>query len=79
MPLWKATASLLIGFLDPIAERSGVLARLVNLGYLLDPSGAPDPEELELAIEEFQADNQMNPSGQLDEQTRSALHDAYGC
>jgi hypothetical protein len=74
-----AAASLLIGFLDPITERSGVLARLVNMGYLLDPSGDPDPGELELALEEFQADNGLNPSGQLDEQSRSALLDAYGC
>jgi N-acetylmuramoyl-L-alanine amidase len=53
------TFELAIGHLDPVSERSGVIARLRNLGYLADTADDGmddvDPDALAFAVELFQA------------------------
>jgi hypothetical protein len=70
------TIDLFPGFLPPIDERAGVLERLVNLGYLEDRE---DEEAVKVALQELQADKGLPISGELDEATRAALLETYGC
>ena len=79
---------LFIGGLDPICERSGMRARLNNLGYFAGLTDGPnDREQLRWAIEEFQFDNKIVPqNGDLDDpknkarikQTREKLVKVHG-
>jgi len=70
------TLPLLIGGLEPIDTDSGVTQRLRNLGYLpLDVE--LDPTQLELAIEDFQVDNDLEMSGDPVD-IRDKLKEAYG-
>jgi hypothetical protein len=79
IPLTTEPLALRIGFLDPADEDLGVRARLANLGYLIsDPAGDASDDEMELAVEEFQADNALPPTGVLDDATRAQLVDAFG-
>ncbi len=68
-----------IGGLDPIDEVFGAKSRLSNLGYL---TSAPDDpfadEELELAVEEFQADHDLTITGALDDATNAKLLEVHG-
>lgn len=60
-------------------EADGAWQRLVNLGYVDDPAVAPtspDALMLKALIEEFQVDNDLDPTGELDEATASALEHA---
>jgi hypothetical protein len=68
-----------IGFLDPIDEEQGWKARLLNLGYPLDPSDEADDDDVRLALEEFQADNGLPVTGRFDDVTRTTLEGVYGC
>lgn len=83
-----ATFDLSIGELDPIDLDTGWQARLINLGYLEPPlrlppeSGALDEDsqrELRGAIEEFQCDHEMKPTGTMDAATLSRLREVHGC
>jgi N-acetylmuramoyl-L-alanine amidase len=73
-----------IGDLDPIREtpdsgRSGMQARLRNLGYyhgLLDGIVGPRTED---ALRRFQADHGLAVTGALDDATSAALIAAHGC
>jgi hypothetical protein len=68
-----------IGGLDPVETTPGMLGRLVNLGYI-DEGGGEDPEAaLSLAVEEFQDDYGLAPSGEADEQTLAKIVEIYGC
>lgn len=79
VPLTAEPLALRVGFLDPTDEDLGVRARLANLGYLIsDPGGDASDDEMELAVEEFQADNALPPTGVLDDETRAQLVDAFG-
>jgi|GEM_PF-728546 len=57
---------LLIGFLDPASTQDGQRTRLNNLGYFAGFS-AKDTEQLKWAIEEFQADHGIKPTGRSDD------------
>jgi hypothetical protein len=66
-----------IGHMDPAHERSGVLARLASLGYRVDET-APDPEaEFGMVLRAFQREQELSPSGELDESTIGRLRDIY--
>ena len=84
------TVELTIGWLDPIEEDSGVKGRLKNLSYIpgdiegtIDspPSGAD--QEFTDALKAFQSQYKdkcgKEPDGVMDDNTRKALKDVYGC
>jgi len=67
----------LVGALDPLDFDDALLARLRNLGYSV---GDLWPVEDEFAVGElvrFQIDNELEPTGTLDDPTRAALADVY--
>ena len=61
------------GTLNPLEEDSGVRRRLANLGF---PSG-DTAEELRAALTAFQKDCQLEPTGELNEQTRRRLAELH--
>lgn len=67
---------LAIGGLDPVETETGVAQRLNNLGYLL-LDGALDPDQLRLAILDFQADNDLALTG-LAADVADKLAEVYG-
>ena len=70
--------TLQLGALDPITEVAGVQERLTNLGY--DPGkidGISGPRT-SAAISTFQAEHGLEPTGELDDDTLSALTDRHG-
>jgi hypothetical protein len=66
-----------IGGLDPIETESGVAQRLANLGYLELSDDDLDPELLRLAIQDFQADNDLETSGERRD-VEDKLAEVYG-
>jgi type VI secretion system secreted protein Hcp len=73
----KEQYDLLFGHLDPLSEISGVQARLSYLGHAC---GAPDGvlgPRTRAAIQCFQKDKDLQPTGELDEATRAALMDVH--
>ena len=83
------TVELTIGCLDPIEEPSGVKARLKNLSYIPgDIEGTVDgtldtDQELKDGLKAFQSQYKTEcgkePDGVMDDKTRKALKDVYGC
>ena len=69
---------ILLGRLLPVTEQGGVVDRLVNLGHLA-ADDVDDSEQLRRALLAFQTLHTLTPSGQVDDQTRKALAEAYGC
>lgn len=67
------TFMLRVGYLHPIEERSGVLGRLTNLGYYDGDLGTPDDVGEAVAIRRFQVEQQLEPTGQMNDKTRDAL------
>jgi N-acetylmuramoyl-L-alanine amidase len=69
---------LLLAGLDPIDEVTGYQARLSNLGLYrgaVDGDHGPLTDE---AIRAFQARNQLDVNGKMDDRTRAALEQAHG-
>jgi hypothetical protein len=66
-----------IGGLDPIDTDSGVAQRLSNLGYLVLDDDDLDPELLRLAIQDFQADNELDTTGERAD-VEDKLAEIYG-
>jgi hypothetical protein len=66
-----------VGHLDPIEEDTGWRARLVNLGFMWDDDGGPDEDHI--ALEDFQADQGLPITGELDDTTRAKIAKAHGC
>jgi hypothetical protein len=69
-----------LGDVDPVSENTGVTQRLVNLGYLPayfddDPDRMADL--VKKAVAAFQAENGIDPSGEVDDATRKALQDEH--
>lgn len=89
VPARHLELALRVGHLNPISEPSGVRARLENLGFLLpqrrlgaDRSSAhnEDAERIRLsrALAFFQLSRELEPTGNLDDETRDALLAAHG-
>lgn len=70
-----------VGGLDPAGEASGIKHRLQNLGLYLPGSrtGAAEDEALANAVRVFQSRRGIEPTGELDDQTRQALLDEHRC
>jgi N-acetylmuramoyl-L-alanine amidase len=83
----KEVHSLTLGGLDPIELATGIIQRLNNLGYKTSSAGVKkgvlakdafsDPEKLDKklvnSIKRFQADNNMEQTGKLDQNVLSLL------
>jgi peptidoglycan hydrolase-like protein with peptidoglycan-binding domain len=67
-----------VGGLDPIDETSGVQMRLAHLGLYNGPMDGQLSDHTRAAIAAFQAQQGAEPTGELDDKTRSALEDAHG-
>ena len=69
-----------IGYLDPVSEKSGQVARLNNLGYFAEePDNPDDGDVFRSAVEEFQCDNGLPVTGDCDDATQAQLEAAHGC
>jgi hypothetical protein len=66
-----------LGYLQPITELAGIQARLASLGY---PTFGEDTlgEQTRQSISNFQTNFNMEPTGELDDQTRSKIKEVYG-
>ena len=65
-----------VGDVDPVSESNGVTQRLVNLGYLpayFDEDPDLAEERVKRAVAAFQAENGMDPTGDVDDAVRNAL------
>jgi hypothetical protein len=70
------TYPLNFGHLDPDSSPTGVRGRLNNLGFSCASDGDWD-EDLRGAITRFQMARNLQPTGQLDDQTRQALKQGH--
>jgi hypothetical protein len=71
-----------VGHLDPLDTPSGIQARLSNLGYYAGEIGYADEDAVALrcAVEEFELENGLKPSGDVTSGTMQAkLKDVHGC
>ena len=67
-----------LGYVDPIAEISGVQGRLNNLGFDCgQPDGKMSPRTVE-AIKAFQQKAGLEVTGEIDQDTKDALEQEYG-
>lgn len=67
-----------VGGLNPQDESAWRL-RLFNLGFLWDLAADLESDEMTIALEDFQAQVGLDPTGELDEATQQKLVEAYGC
>jgi N-acetylmuramoyl-L-alanine amidase len=70
---------ILIHHLDPMDHDSGVQKRLNNLGYDCGLEDGDIGPRSRAALKQFQADCDLEPTGQLDDRTREQLEQAHGC
>lgn len=68
-----------IGHLDPVAELSGQIARLNNLGYFAGALDGSDQPAFESAVEEFQCDHGLKVDGDCGPKTQAKLKEVHGC
>ncbi|MGB9700705.1 MAG: peptidoglycan-binding domain-containing protein [Thermodesulfobacteriota bacterium] len=66
-----------IGYLNPLEYLSGVRSRLSNLGYKAGAGGEEMDAELRSALEDFQEDQGLPKTGEIDETTINALRDRH--
>ena len=69
-----------VGDVDPVSDETGIATRLLNLGYLpsyFDDDPDEQGEWMKKAVAAFQAENGMDPTGDVDEATRKALQDGH--
>ena len=64
--------------LPPAKEIGGALLRLRNLGYYTSPDVATLTSDLSNALRSFQADNDLETSGEPDSKTSSKLMEIHG-
>jgi len=69
---------LTLGEMDPIDTIIGVRKRLNNLGYRCLPGGDNLDESLRDALRKFQRENNLSPSGEIDQPTKNKLMDIHG-
>ena len=77
---FETELTLKIGYLDPVDEPSGQIARLSNLGYYRSSLDEADAAEFQSAVEEFQCENGLNPpDGICGPITQAKLKQVHGC
>jgi putative peptidoglycan binding protein len=67
-----------VGHLDPIGEISGIQQRLNNLGFECGPADGSLNEKTVEAVTMFQSEAGIEPTGELDQNTRNKLKDKHG-
>jgi len=72
-------ATLKIGHLDPVDEVSGWRARLNNLGYNAGGKDDPADPKVKSAVEEFQCDQKLDVTGEMNKATQDKLKEQHGC
>lgn len=81
-PEREFVCSVLLGYMDPLTEPSGVLERLANLGHSEPVEGAFDgtwdDPQLVQAITAFQHEHGLEATGAMNDVTRDALWKEYG-
>ncbi|MBN1766859.1 MAG: LysM peptidoglycan-binding domain-containing protein [Sedimentisphaerales bacterium] len=60
-----------LGTVNPIDTDEGVAGRLHDLGY-------PADEDIQAAIQGFQQDNDLEPTGEMNDETRDKLREVFG-
>ena len=73
----QVIVKLQFGYLDPLNEVSGVQHRLANLGYDCGEESGVLNEETKLALQYFQRDNKLEPTGEIDAATKSKLEEIH--
>jgi Putative peptidoglycan binding domain len=74
----KEEIALDLGRLEPVETLEGVQIRLRNMGYFFGEIDGQMSDDLEEAIVRFQADCNMEPTGEIDDPTRAQLKSKYG-
>ena len=70
--------ALQLGRIDPISEISGVQSRLRNLGIECGSADGVLGQRTIEALKQFQEKYGLQPTGELDEQTRGKLYEIHG-
>lgn len=85
IPDKRRSIKLELAGMDPGEEPSGARMRLQNLGYLgktFEPGASPyvkhDKDALGAALQRFQGEQGLEPTGKLDDETMKTLKDVYG-
>jgi hypothetical protein len=73
MPDDDLECDLQLGYLDPLEETTGVQHRLQNLGFYFGELDGADSDDLHAAIADFQSSVGLDPTGELDDNTRQNL------
>jgi hypothetical protein len=68
-----------LGSMDPVDEPTGVRKRLRNLGFLCEPEGPADAEDVRNALSKFQEKNSLPVTGSMDAASASKLKQLHGC
>ena len=69
--------TLQFGHIDPSNEVSGVQHRLSNLGYDCGPDIGAMNEDTKQALLDFQRDNKLERTGEIDAATKAKLEEIY--
>jgi len=67
-----------LGFLDPVDEVTGLQGRLRTLGYYLGPINGQLNDDTKESLKTFQAYNDLETTGESDEETKSLLEEFAG-
>lgn len=70
---------LYIGHMDPIEEISGIQKRLNNLGFYCGVEDGQVSSGTSSAIIRFQLTHGLEPTGEIDDETKCRLEEIYGC
>ena len=65
-----------LGCLEPVEYERGVIERLRNLGFLVPDNEEDDP--IFLALLAFQQTYELEPTGEIDDETRARLIEIHG-
>ena len=68
---------LMLGYLDPVSNKSGVKARLIHLGHFIVNQDENDDDQLTTAIKRFQVSIQENTSGIMSKANEDRLKEVH--
>jgi len=67
-----------LGHIDPVDEISGVQARLNNMGFDCGPADGRMGPRTRMALREFQKSEELDETGEIDDETRQRLSQEFG-